>query len=121
MPPILELLLLFIIGLVAPILLFRWLLRKYVGSDEGTLDRVEGYARGWGDAHWQQLNNRQQGEAEKPKHSHAFEGARIRAEPSPMHMPQPSRLSVSEDADPIPLSDLLPDLLLDEDSQQNRQ
>lgn len=114
---IIELLLLFIIGLAGPILLFRWFLRKYVGADEGTLDSIKGYGRGWGDAHWQRLNNRQQGESEKRKSTHDFEGARIRAEPTPMHIADISRLSVEDDADPIPLSDLL----TDEESKQSRQ
>ena len=109
MPFLLEFFLLFFIGLAVPILLFRWVLQKYVGSDRGMIDTADDYGRGWGDAHWQRLNNRQPGEAEKRKPSHDFEGARIQAAPTPLHKPEPSRLAVKDDAKPVPLSDLLPD------------
>jgi hypothetical protein len=109
MPFLLEFALMFFIGLVVPILLFRWFLQKYVGSDKGTIDTAESYGRGWGDAHWQRLNNRQSGEAEKSKPTHDFEGARIQASPTPMHIPDTSRLAVEDNSDPVPLSDLLQD------------
>ena len=109
MPFILEFALLFFIGLVVPVLLFRWFLQKYVGSDRSTLDTTEDYGRGWGDAHWQRLNNRQPGEAEKRKSSHDFEGAQIQAAPTPQHIPDTSRLAAKDNSDPVPLSDLLKD------------
>jgi hypothetical protein len=116
MPLILELALLFFIGLAVPILLFRWFLRRYVGSDKGTLDTAGTYGRGWGAAHWENLNNRKAGEPEKRKPQDNFEGARIQAAPTPMHISEPSRLAIQDNSKPVNLSDLLPD----EKSKQSR-
>lgn len=109
MPPGLLLIILFIIGLFGPVLLFRWLQRRFLGSDDSTGDRIMDYGRGFGDYNWRRWNERQPGAAEKLKPQEGLGGVRPNPSPAQTHIPDTVRLHVDDTSDPVELSSLLPD------------
>lgn len=62
--------------------LLHFLYKRFTGSDASLGDTYMNYTRNYGDYHWQQLNQRQPGEAEKPFDAEAITPAEQRRAPA---------------------------------------
>lgn len=111
------LIILSIIGLLAPVLIFQWWMYRSYGASPSLMDRLfgdDGYTARWGRKHYNSLHKRKPGEAEKRKRE-----TPQRLPPAEDMRPRIARLDDSgrdDDAPPVRLSELLED-----DSKHTRQ
>jgi hypothetical protein len=111
-----------VVGILLPIWLFQWWMYRKYGASPSVMDRLlgdDGYTARWGHKHFEELQNRQPGEAEKrkPEH-HTYIPSRKQPATRQDMRPRVLRLEDTDrddDAPPVPLSELLPD----DDKQRN--
>ena len=110
-----------VVGILLPIWLFQWWMYRKYGASPSVMDRLlgdEGYTARWGRKHFEDLQTRQPGEAEKRKpEPHTYIPSRTQSPPQDTTRPRVSRLEDTDQDDneaPVPLSELLAD-----DSKRN--
>jgi hypothetical protein len=103
-----------VVGILLPIWLFQWWMYRKYGASPSVMNRLlgdDGYTARWGRKHFEDLQTRQPGEAEKRKPDYSSY-APARTQPQDDTRPRVSRLDDSnrdDDAPPVPLSELLSD------------
>ena len=115
------LIILAIVGMLLPVLLFQWWLYRSYGASPSLVDRLfgeDGYTAQWGRRHYNKLQERQPGEAEKRKQKDraypTYPSADTAQQRPPVEdmRPRIARLddtAADDDAPPVPLSELLAD------------